>query len=223
MSRDVIDLPRTSDSGTGGSPPPSGAADSGGGLPRVDRALRLGLAAAWLTAAVLGLPSLATSPGLTCGALAGLGAAALLDLAPRATALAGLVVSLVVMPGGAALAGWLAVVAAAGVRAVLWLGRGHDSLARVRALRRERARQAAAMELRRAHARALPEPEGEAERTRAGDAFERAGRAGGELRTLGVEVRGCRSPLRFAAPLLARSLPDRLRSALVQRLETGRA
>jgi hypothetical protein len=211
----VIDLPRP---GEGSLP----EADPGGALARTDRVLRLGLGVAWLAAACLGQPSLLGAPTLVGGALALLGLAALLDLAPRATALAGVVVSLGVLPGGTALAGWLAVVAAAGVRAVLWLGPARGPLARVRDLRRQRARQMTAMELRRAHAAALPETERNAELTRAGDAFEWAGRAGAELRAPGVGVRSGRGAARYVAPLLDRALPDGMRSALVQRLEARR-
>jgi hypothetical protein len=187
----------------------------------MDRVLRVGLGVAWLAAAWLGQPALLGPPALVAGGLAVLGAAALLDLAPRTTALAGVVVSLGALPGGAALAGWLAVLVAAGVRAVLWLGPAREPLTRVHGLRRERRRQATAMELRRAHAAALPDAEREAELTRAGDAFERAGRAGAELRALGVAVPSNRVPARHLATLLDRALPDGIRSALVQRLEAG--
>ena len=214
MTREVIDLTRPGERSLP-------EADPAGALARMDRVLRVGLGVAWLAAASLGQPSLLGPPALVAGALAVLGVAALLDLAPRATALAGVVVSLGALPGGAAVAGWLAVVAAAGVRAVLWLGPAREPLSRVRGLRREWARQGTAMELRRAHAAALPDAEQQAELTRAGDAFERAGRAGAELRALGVVMRGGRGPLRYVAPLLDRALPDGMRSALLQRLEAG--
>lgn len=214
MTREVIDLTRPGER-------PLAEADPAAALARMDGVLRVGLGVVWLAAACLGQPSLLGAPALVAAALAVLGVAALLDLAPRATALAGIAVSLAVLPGGAALAGWLAVVAAAGGRAVLWLGPAREPLTRVRGLRRERARQATAMELRRAHAAALPESQREAELTRAGDAFERAGHAAAELRALGVAVPSGRVSARHLATLLERALPDEMQAALVQRLEAG--
>ena len=75
------------------------------------------------------------------------------------------------------------------------------------------------MELHRARAARLAEEAHADELRRAGDAFERAGRARAELRALGVEARSS-SLAHFAAPA-AGVLPSRVGRAALRWLESG--
>ena len=201
MARDVIDLP---------GPEPELAPALAG----ADRGLRLGLAAAFGLAAALAPEAPWSPPAATFAATALLLACGWL---PRLAGLAALASALLALLGGAEPAPWLGVLAAAGVRVRLQWGPAGDHLERVRALRRTRARGVAAMELRRVRAAQLPEDARSAELERAGDAFERAGRARTELRALGIE-KPARSVVRYAAPL-AEALPPRLIDAALRWLE----
>ncbi len=207
MTHEVLDLPGTPDD-----------ADLGAAVAGLDRILRWGLAAAWLGLSVLGAPAalLPEAPLRVAFTLVGL--AALFDPAPRLAAPAGLAVSLAALPAGAALAPWLALVAAAGARARLHLGPAGHRLAGIRRLRRATARGVAAMEIRRARAAELPEKSRDGELSRAGDAFERAGRASAALRALGVGTAGTQALARSAGRTAAR-LPSGPRDALLARLD----
>jgi hypothetical protein len=194
----------------------SDASDTAAGAAaRTDTLLRWSLAAAWAAAAVTGPePWLLPAPvaRLALGACAALAA---LDLWPRASAVAGLAASLAALPTGVALAPWLAVLGAAAARVGLRLGPSGERLTRVREAHLRRSQALLATELHRRRSRRLSEPARSAELGRAGDAFERAGRARAELRALGVE-RGAR-PL---APRLAAALtPPALAEPLVRHLD----
>lgn len=207
MSRRIVDLPRT-----GSDPTLAGA------LAGLDDGLRLSLAAAWLAAAAAGLPAWLGHRGALAAALAACGAAALVDVWPRALAAGGLAVSLLALPAGAALAPWLAVLGAAGVRAALHLGPPAALLERVRALRRARGAALAATEILRARAAALSGDAGRAELSRAGDAFELAGRARTALRELGIEARASALLARAGGRAAAALLPAAADAALASRL-----
>jgi hypothetical protein len=198
MAREVIDLPGP-------------APDLAPALVGVDRGLRLGLGAAFAVAAVL-------APGAPWRlALAAVAVLHLADRLARPAALAAAVLALPALVWGGAPAPWLGVLAAAAVRARLQWGPSGEHLARVRGLRRSHARGVAAMELHRARAAQRDEDARAAELQRAGDAFERAGRARTELRALGVETRP--SPLlRYAASATA-ALPPRLARMALRWLE----
>lgn len=201
MARDVIDLP---------GPEPQLASL----LIGADLGLRLGLGATFATAAAL-------APGGLGPASLAFAAVALLHLAdrlPRAAGVAGAALALVAPFTGAAPAAWLGVLAAAAVRTRLQWGPAGGHLARIRALRRTQARGVAAMELRKARAGRLAEDERAAELQRAGDAFERSGRARAELRTLGADRR-TPSVAHYAAPAAA-ALSPRLGDAALRWLES---
>jgi hypothetical protein len=205
VSRRILDLPRTEP-------------DLARALAGLDAGLRLALAAAWLAAAALGTPALIGSSPALAAALAACGVAALADVWPRASAVAGLAVSLLALPGGPALAPWLALLGAAAARVALQLGGAGALLERVRVLRRARATALAATEILRARAAALPDAAGSAELGRAGDAFELAGRARGALRELGVEGRVGPALARAAGRGAAALLPASADAALAARL-----
>jgi hypothetical protein len=200
MARDVIDLP--------GTEPPLAAL-----LVASDRGLRLGLAATFAAAAALA-PG---GPGPTSLACAALALALLADRLPRTTSVAGTALAAAAALSAGAPAPWLGVLTAAAVRTRLQWGPAGAHLARIRALRRTQARGVATMALRKARAGRVGEDERAAELRRAGDAFERAGRAGAELRALGAERRA--GSLARQATRAAGALPPRVCDAALRWLE----
>jgi len=186
----------------------------GRALVAADGVLRWSLAAALAAVAVAG-----PEPWLLAGELArpalGAGALALaLDAAPRVAIPAILALAGAAFPGGAAAGPWLAVLGAAGARALLRFGPAGELLGHVRAARRRHLRAALATALRRSRAEALPEPQRTEELGRAGDAFEIAGRARSELRALGLRPAAWPAGVRTAAALLAPVLTDSAVAAL---------
>lgn len=201
MARDVIELP---------GPEPQLASL----LIGADRGLRLGLGATFATAAALG-PG---TPGAASFAFAAVALLHLADRLPRAAGAAAAALAVLAPFAGGAPAPWLAVLAAAAVRTRLQWGPAGAHLAHIRALRRTQARGVAAMELRKARAARLAADERAAELRRAGDAFERSGRARTELRTLGAERRGA-SVAHYAASAAA-ALSPRFGDAALRWLES---
>ncbi len=140
------------------------AAGLGRTLERADALLACILAAAW------GVAAAGPGPGAVRGGLAVCAVAALLGLWPRAVTAVGILLSALVAPG----------VALVGAGLLRWLLRSGESGALLAEIRRERH----AME------RALVETEALRARgdlRRAGDAFERAGRARSALRRRGID------------------------------------
>ena len=191
----------------------SAGLELGRSLVALDALLRWSLAAAWLAAAAAELPVLFAAPAPARVALAGCGLAALVDARPRLVAGLGLAASLLALPELPSLAPWLALLGAATARLWLHAGSSGGLLQRVHALRRQHARHLLATELHRARAAALPAREGDAELARAGDAFERAGRARRDLAALGIQPRAAAGAARARARILA-ILPDPLQERL---------
>lgn len=179
---------------------------------RADRALRLVIGLGWigLAATPSDAPVLAISGGLAAAArpaLLGCGALVLLGLAPRAVSAAGLALSLPLLPPGSWVAAWLVLAGAAAGRLALRRGVRGRWLREVERLARDEALGCALLELGRAlAARAAAAAESSARIARAGDAYERAGRARAALRLLGVEARAFPAAARLAARGIALAL-----------------
>jgi len=183
-----------------------------------DGVLRWTLAASLAGAAAAGPEPWLLAEELARPAL-GAGAFALaLDVAPRLAVPGVLVLAAAAFPGGEAAGAWLAVMGAAGARTLLRFGPGGELLDRVRTARRQQRRAALATALRRARAETLPEPRRTEGLRRAGDAFEVAGRARGELRALGLQPPAWPPGVQTTGALLARLLPDGAVTALANRL-----
>jgi hypothetical protein len=208
MTDRIVDLPRAVD----------GGAELAGRIAALDAALRLSLASAWLVAAALGPPALLDAERPLALALAACGAAALLDALPRVTAAAGLAVSLLALPGGPALAPWLALLGAAAARAGLQLEPCGELLGRGRELRRARAAALVATEIHRSQVAGEADEAGRAALERAGDAFELAGRARDALAALGIEGRAGAALARGIGRAAARLVPDTPAARLAARL-----
>jgi hypothetical protein len=209
---------------------PAPSSDSlrlGPALVRADALLRLGLGLAWLAGAGWGVePALRLEPLAASAARALLAACGLLSLAGvlnRTSTALGLVLSALLIPTGAALAPWLALLAAAAARLVLRGGAAASWLDRTRRRRTQLRIDLLATELCRAQARGARDAAARGQALgRAGDAYERAGRALAALALAGLDartsVRLIRGFGRGVAGLLgaAPRLRDRISAALLE-------
>jgi hypothetical protein len=203
-----------------------GAPRLGPALARADALLRGGLGLAWLANGwwvvepAFPLDPLAASAARALLAICGL--LALVGLLTRTSTALGLVLSALLIPGSAALAPWLALLGAAAARLALRRGPAARWLDHTQRRRTDLRIELLATELCRAQARTARDA---AERSqaleRAGDAYERAGRARASLGEAGLGERAAARVIRVfgrgVAGLLAAAprLRDRLSAALL--------
>jgi hypothetical protein len=199
----------------------------GPALVRADALLRLGLGFAWLAGGGWGAePALRLEPVAASAAralLAGCGLLSLAGVLTRTSTALGLVLSALLIPTGAALAPWLALLAAAAARLVLRGGAAASWLDRTRRRRTELRIDLLATELCRAQARGARDASERGQALgRAGDAYERAGRALAALALAGLDERSSARVIRGfgrgVAGLLgaAPRLRDRISAALLE-------
>jgi hypothetical protein len=209
---------------------PSRSPDSprlGPALVRADALLRLGLGLAWVASGWWGVePALRLEP-LAAGAartlLAACGLLSLAGVLTRTSTALGLALSGLLIPGDAALAPWLALVAAAAARLVLHRGPSASWLDRTLRRRSELRIDLLATELCRAQARGARDASARSQALgRAGDAYERAGRALASLALAGLDERATARVIRVfgrgVASLLGAApwLRDRIAAALLE-------
>lgn len=178
--------------------PPAGRppAETGAALRSADAALRIVLGLAWLALAQQAHPQLGTKALAICATLS------LLGVAPRAVAAAGTLLAAVIAPATWSLGAALGLIAIGLLRLRMHAGGAGPWLRDVRHLERRRAAALAATGFALAQHRA-----GDAAAiTRAGDLYEREGRARSALAALGATPAAALAPVRGAAQSAGRVL-----------------
>jgi hypothetical protein len=178
--------------------PPAGRppAEIGAALRSADAALRIVLGLAWLALAQQAYPQLGATALAICATLS------LLGVAPRALAAAGILLAAVIAPATWSLGAALGLVALGLLRLRIHAGGAGPWLRNVRRLELRRAAALAATGFALAQHRA-----GDAAAlTRAGDLYERAGRARSALAGLGATPAAALGPVRGAAQSAGRAL-----------------